>query len=223
MVPDLAERLPGRGVWVTAGRPEVSRAAATGLFARAGPCPGNRPVRPRRQGGGRTARTGDHDHRTLPPGRACHGRAREGGGGRSRPGQWRCVSRPTTGPPDRGAGSTGWTRPSRSSPCSRAASSGWRSNATGSCTWPVTRGSAGSGGLVARLRHDAGRLAAYRGIPNEVGPGKRAVTGSKGSSAPPWCGGKRARAAACLPGQIRRSASKTGAAARGERGRRPPP
>ena len=35
VVPDLAERLPGRGAWVTAGREEIARAAATGAFARA--------------------------------------------------------------------------------------------------------------------------------------------------------------------------------------------
>lgn len=35
VVPDLAERLPGRGLWVTAERAAVARAAAKGLFARA--------------------------------------------------------------------------------------------------------------------------------------------------------------------------------------------
>lgn len=34
VTPDLAERLPGRGVWVTASRPLIEKAAARGLFAR---------------------------------------------------------------------------------------------------------------------------------------------------------------------------------------------
>lgn len=35
VVPDLAERLPGRGIWVTAARHAVETAAAKGLFAKA--------------------------------------------------------------------------------------------------------------------------------------------------------------------------------------------
>ncbi|MDO5658964.1 MAG: RNA-binding protein [Paracoccus sp. (in: a-proteobacteria)] len=34
VVPDLAEKLPGRGFWLTAGRAEIERAAAKGLFSR---------------------------------------------------------------------------------------------------------------------------------------------------------------------------------------------
>ncbi|WP_413852127.1 RNA-binding protein [Albidovulum sp.] len=35
VVPDLAGKLPGRGIWVTAGRAAIEKAAAKGLFARA--------------------------------------------------------------------------------------------------------------------------------------------------------------------------------------------
>lgn len=35
IVPDLAERLPGRGIWVSADRAALEKAAAKGLFARA--------------------------------------------------------------------------------------------------------------------------------------------------------------------------------------------
>lgn len=35
IVPDLAEKLPGRGIWVAADRAALERAAAKGLFARA--------------------------------------------------------------------------------------------------------------------------------------------------------------------------------------------
>ena len=35
VVPDLAERLPGRGIWVTSARDAVETAAAKGLFAKA--------------------------------------------------------------------------------------------------------------------------------------------------------------------------------------------
>lgn len=35
VTPDLAERLPGRGIWVKAARSAVAKAAAKGLFARA--------------------------------------------------------------------------------------------------------------------------------------------------------------------------------------------
>lgn len=34
VVPDIAERLPGRGVWIVARRDAVAKAAAKGLFAR---------------------------------------------------------------------------------------------------------------------------------------------------------------------------------------------
>ena len=35
VVPDLAEKLPGRGIWVTADRASIEKAVTTGLFARA--------------------------------------------------------------------------------------------------------------------------------------------------------------------------------------------
>ncbi len=35
VVPDLAEKLPGRGIWVTADRAAIDKAAAKGLFSRA--------------------------------------------------------------------------------------------------------------------------------------------------------------------------------------------
>jgi predicted RNA-binding protein YlxR (DUF448 family) len=35
VLPDLAEKLPGRGIWVTADREALAKAAAKGLFARA--------------------------------------------------------------------------------------------------------------------------------------------------------------------------------------------
>ncbi|MFZ3034661.1 MAG: DUF448 domain-containing protein, partial [Parvibaculum sp.] len=35
VVPDLAERLPGRGLWVTASREAVETAVRKGLFAKA--------------------------------------------------------------------------------------------------------------------------------------------------------------------------------------------
>ncbi|WP_347311773.1 RNA-binding protein [Defluviimonas sp. SAOS-178_SWC] len=35
IVPDLAEKLPGRGIWVTADRAAIEKAAKKGLFARA--------------------------------------------------------------------------------------------------------------------------------------------------------------------------------------------
>ncbi|MCL7465904.1 RNA-binding protein [Phaeovulum sp. NW3] len=37
--PDLAEKLPGRGIWVTADRDLIARAATKGLFARAARAP----------------------------------------------------------------------------------------------------------------------------------------------------------------------------------------
>ena len=39
VVPDLAGKLPGRGIWVTADRDAISKAAAKGLFARAAQAP----------------------------------------------------------------------------------------------------------------------------------------------------------------------------------------
>ncbi|MFI0395717.1 RNA-binding protein [Paracoccus jiaweipingae] len=39
IVPDLAEKLPGRGVWVTADRAAIDKAAAKGLFARGAKAP----------------------------------------------------------------------------------------------------------------------------------------------------------------------------------------
>ncbi|MDD8022146.1 MAG: RNA-binding protein, partial [Paracoccaceae bacterium] len=41
--PDLAEKLPGRGIWVTAERTAIDRAAAKGLFARAAKAPAKVP------------------------------------------------------------------------------------------------------------------------------------------------------------------------------------
>lgn len=35
VVPDLAEKLPGRGIWVTSGRDELDKAVARNLFSRA--------------------------------------------------------------------------------------------------------------------------------------------------------------------------------------------
>lgn len=43
VVPDLAGKLPGRGMWVTAGRAEIEQAAARGLFARAAKAPAKAP------------------------------------------------------------------------------------------------------------------------------------------------------------------------------------
>ena len=39
VVPDLAEKLPGRGIWVAADRGAIDRAAAKGLFSRAAKMP----------------------------------------------------------------------------------------------------------------------------------------------------------------------------------------
>ena len=39
VAPDLARKLPGRGLWVAADRASVSTAAAKGLFARAAKAP----------------------------------------------------------------------------------------------------------------------------------------------------------------------------------------
>ncbi len=39
LVPDLAEKLPGRGIWVTADRAAIEKAAKKGLFARAAKAP----------------------------------------------------------------------------------------------------------------------------------------------------------------------------------------
>ena len=39
VVPDLAEKLPGRGIWVAADRAAISKAAAKGLFSRAAKAP----------------------------------------------------------------------------------------------------------------------------------------------------------------------------------------
>jgi len=41
--PDLAEKLPGRGIWVTADRAAIDRAVAKGLFARAARAPAKVP------------------------------------------------------------------------------------------------------------------------------------------------------------------------------------
>lgn len=43
VVPDLAEKLPGRGIWVTAGRAELDRAVAKNLFSRAARAPATMP------------------------------------------------------------------------------------------------------------------------------------------------------------------------------------
>ncbi len=39
VVPDLAEKLPGRGIWVSADRAAIDKAAAKGLFSRAAKAP----------------------------------------------------------------------------------------------------------------------------------------------------------------------------------------
>lgn len=39
LVPDLAQKLPGRGIWVSADRAAIEKAAAKGLFARAAKAP----------------------------------------------------------------------------------------------------------------------------------------------------------------------------------------
>ena len=41
VVPDLAEKLPGRGIWVSADRAAVEKAVKKGLFARAAKQPGH--------------------------------------------------------------------------------------------------------------------------------------------------------------------------------------
>lgn len=41
--PDLAEKLPGRGIWVTANRDLIAKAAAKGLFARGAKAPAQVP------------------------------------------------------------------------------------------------------------------------------------------------------------------------------------
>lgn len=41
--PDLAEKLPGRGIWVTADRAAIEKAAAKGLFSRAAKAPAKTP------------------------------------------------------------------------------------------------------------------------------------------------------------------------------------
>lgn len=41
--PDLAEKLPGRGIWVTADRAAIEKAAAKGLFSRAAKTPAKTP------------------------------------------------------------------------------------------------------------------------------------------------------------------------------------
>lgn len=43
VVPDLAEKLPGRGIWVTADRAAIDKAAAKGLFARGAKAPAKAP------------------------------------------------------------------------------------------------------------------------------------------------------------------------------------
>jgi hypothetical protein len=44
VVPDIAERLPGRGLWVSATRAAIDSAAAKGLFARAAKAPAIAPA-----------------------------------------------------------------------------------------------------------------------------------------------------------------------------------
>jgi predicted RNA-binding protein YlxR (DUF448 family) len=39
VVPDVLGKLPGRGIWVTAGRSELTKASAKGLFCRAAKAP----------------------------------------------------------------------------------------------------------------------------------------------------------------------------------------
>lgn len=44
VTPDLAEKLPGRGIWVTADRAAIEKAAAKGLFARGAKAPAKVPA-----------------------------------------------------------------------------------------------------------------------------------------------------------------------------------
>ena len=51
VVPDLARKLPGRGIWVAADRVSVETAAKKGLFARSAKAKLTAPKRPGRRGG----------------------------------------------------------------------------------------------------------------------------------------------------------------------------
>lgn len=169
VVPDLAERLPGRGVWVTAGRPEVSRAAGTGIFARA--------VRARatapsdlvdRVEAGLLERAIMTIGLCRRAGLAMAGHAKVAGAISAGAVVLRLEAR------DGSAGSRrSLDRLDPAIPVITVLSGDELARAFERDRLvhvAVTRASAGSGGLVARLRHDAGRLAAFRGISDEAGP-----------------------------------------------------
>jgi predicted RNA-binding protein YlxR (DUF448 family) len=65
VVPDLAGKLPGRGIWVTADRTAIETAAKKGLFSRAARMPVTVP---------------EGLAGLVEKGRACRGRVREGQG-----------------------------------------------------------------------------------------------------------------------------------------------
>lgn len=169
VVPDLAERLPGRGVWVTAGRPEVSRAAATGVFARA--------VRARaaapsdladRVEAGLLERVIMTIGLCRRAGLAMAGHAKAAGAITAGTVALRLEARDGSAGPRRALDRLDPAIPViavlSGSELARAFERDRLVHVA------VTRTSAGSGGLVARLRRDAGRLAAFRGIPDEAGP-----------------------------------------------------
>ena len=169
VVPDLAERLPGRGVWVTAGRPEVSRAAGTGIFARAVRARATAPsdLADRVEAGllERAIMTIGLCRRA---GLAMAGHAKVAGAITAGAVVLRLEAR------DGSAGSRrALDRLDPAIPVITVLSGGELARAFERDRLvhvAVTRASAGSGGLVARLRRDAGRLAAFRGIPAEAGP-----------------------------------------------------
>lgn len=169
VVPDLAERLPGRGVWVTAGRPEVSRAAGTGIFARAVRARATAPsdLADRVEAGllERAIMTIGLCRRA---GLAMAGHAKVAGAISAGAVVLRLEAR------DGSAGSRrALDRLDPAIPVITVLSGDELARAFERDRLvhvAVTRASAGSGGLVARLRHDAGRLAAFRGISDEAGP-----------------------------------------------------
>ncbi len=192
VVPDLAERLPGRGVWVTAGRPEISRAAATGGFARA--------VRARATAPSDLADRVEAGllERVIMTIGLCR-RA-----GLAMDGHAKAAAAITAGKvalrleaPDGSAGPRrALDRLDPAIPVIAVLSGSELARAFERDRLvhvAVTHGSAGSGGLVARLCHEAGRLAAFRGIPDAAQPGEHTETGTKGHGGvtPAREGGKR--------------------------------
>ncbi len=169
VVPDLAERLPGRGVWVTAGRSEISRAAATGSFARAARARATAPpdLADRVEAGllERVIMTIGLCRRA---GLAMAGHAKVAGAITAGAVVLRLEALDGSAGPRRELDRLGPAIPViavlSGSELGRAFERDRLVHVA------VTRGSAGSGGLVARLRRDAGRLAAFRGIPDGGGP-----------------------------------------------------